>query len=355
MSALNPIVNRVVGNLVKEEWLDFFFSHVDAMRTVSRVMAKVVSISHETSDIKRFVLQPNQHWKSFQAGQFVTVKVMIDGSFRERCYSLVSEPTDGVIEIGVKRQPHGKVSNWLHDNLSIGDVIELGDVGGDFVLPTQLPSKLLLIAGGSGVTPIYSVLVEALKRQANLDVVVMYYVNTDKDLAFGNEMSALAVKHPSLKLHYAFASAGDVGRFSTQQLSALCADFTERTTYICGPQGLMGAVSKVWAEKGISQQLTQEVFGFATINTDVPANQMEITLRRSQQVMLNSKASLLESAEAAGARPVYGCRIGMCKTCSCTKVSGVVRDLVTGAIDDQPNTQIRICVSEPLSAVTLDI
>ncbi|MEN9429904.1 MAG: hypothetical protein RJA86_763 [Pseudomonadota bacterium] len=355
MSALNPIINRVVGKFVKEDWLDFAFSHVDSMLTVSRVMAKVVSISDETSDIKRFVLQPNQHWKSFQAGQFVTVKVMIDGSFRERCYSLVSAPTDSVIEIGVKRQPHGKVSNWMHDNLSVGDVIELGDVGGDFVLPATLPSKMLLIAGGSGVTPIYSILVEALKRQANLDVTVMYYANTDKDLAFGNEMVELAVKHPSLKLHYALASAGDAGRFSTQQLSAVCADYTDRTTYICGPQGLMGAVSKVWAEKGISQQLTQEVFGFATINTDVPANQMEITLRRSQQVLLNSKASLLESAEDAGARPVYGCRIGMCKTCSCTKVSGVVRDLVTGAIDDQPNTQIRICVTEPLSAVVLDI
>ena len=355
MSALNPIINRVVGKFVKEDWLDFAFSHVDSMLTVSRVMAKVVSISDETSDIKRFVLQPNQHWKSFQAGQFVTVKVMIDGSFRERCYSVVSATTDSVIEIGVKRQPQGKVSNWMHDNLSVGDVIELGDVGGDFVLPATLPSKMLLIAGGSGVTPIYSILVEALKRQANLDVTVMYYANTDKDLAFGNEMVELAVKHPSLKLHYALASAGDAGRFSTQQLSAVCADYTDRTTYICGPQGLMGAVSKVWAEKGISHQLTQEVFGFATINTDVPANQMEITLRRSQQVLLNSKASLLESAEDAGARPVYGCRIGMCKTCSCTKVSGVVRDLVTGAIDDQPNTQIRICVTEPLSAVVLDI
>ena len=124
------------------------------------------------------------------------------------------------IEIGVKRQPHGKVSNWMHDNLSVGDVIELGDVGGDFVLPATLPSKMLLIAGGSGVTPIYSILVEALKRQANLDVTVMYYANTDKDLAFGNEMVELAVKHPSLKLHYALASAGDAGRFSTQQLSA---------------------------------------------------------------------------------------------------------------------------------------
>ncbi len=355
MSALNPIISRAVGKFVKEDWLDFAFSHMDSMLTVSRVMAKVVSIADETSDIKRFVLQPNQHWTSFQAGQFVTVKVMIDGSFRERCYSLVSAPTDRIIEIAVKRQPHGKVSNWMHDNLSVGDVIELGEVGGDFVLPATMSSKMLLIAGGSGVTPIYSVLVEALTRQANLDVTVMYYANTDKDLAFGHEMVELAVKHPSLKLHYALASSGDAGRFSTQQLSAVCADYTDRTTYICGPQGLMGAVSKVWAEKGISQQLTQEVFGFARINSDVAANEMQITLRRSQQVMLNSKASLLESAEAAGARPVYGCRMGMCKTCSCTKVSGVVRDLVTGAIDDQPNTQIRICVTEPLSAVVLDI
>jgi ferredoxin len=156
-------------------------------------------------------------------------------------------------------------------------------------------------------------------------------------------------------LHYALASAGEGGRFSVGQLAAVCADYAERSTYICGPQGLMGAVSKVWADNGISQKLTKEVFGFATVTSDVPANEMPITLRRSQQVLLNSKPSLLESAEAAGARPVYGCRIGMCKTCSCTKVSGVVRDLVTGAIDDQPNTQIRICVTEPLSAVTLDI
>ncbi|MCB1660196.1 MAG: 2Fe-2S iron-sulfur cluster binding domain-containing protein, partial [Pseudomonadales bacterium] len=84
-------------------------------------------------------------------------------------------------------------------------------------------------------------------------------------------------------------------------------------------------------------------------------NEMPITLRRSQQLLLNTKATLLESAEAGGAKPAYGCRIGMCKTCSCTKVSGVVRDVITGAIDDQPNTQIRICVTEALSPVTLDI
>lgn len=354
MTALSPVIGRFIGS-VKEDWLDFMLAHIDPMLTVKRVLAKVVAITDETQDIKRFVLQPNKHWQSFQAGQYVSVRVMINGSFHERCYSLVSAPTDSVIELGIKRQPKGKVSNWMHDNLNIGDVIELGVVGGDFVLPASLPNKLLLIAGGSGVTPIYSVLVEALKRQPNVDISVVYYANTDRDLAFANDMVELATKHPSLKLHYALASSGQAGRFSHQQLADVCPDFTERQTYLCGPQGLMGAVTKVWAEQGISEKLTQEVFGLPVVDPNKPINEMPITLRRSQQLLLNTKPTLLESAEAGGAKPAYGCRIGMCKTCSCTKVSGVVRDVVTGAIDDQPNTQIRICVTEALSPVTLDI
>lgn len=355
MSVLSPIARRVVGKIAKEDWLDFMVAHVNPMLAVNRVLARVVSIDDETPDIKRFVLAPNNNWQSFNAGQFVAVRAKIDGIFHERCYSLVSAPTDNVIEIGVKRQPNGRVSNWMHDHLNVGDIIELGDVGGEFVLPAQLPSKMLLIAGGSGVTPIYSILVEALKRQAKLDVVVMYYANTEHDLAFAKEMVELAVKHPSLQLHYALAVTGDAGRFSPQQLSAVCADYTDRMTYICGPQGLMGAVSNAWAERGISAQLTQELFGPAALSSDAVGNAMPITLRRSQHVLLNTQPSILESAEAAGVRPAYGCRIGICKTCSCTKVSGVVRDKITGAIDDAPNSQIRICVSEPLSPVVLDI
>ncbi|PCJ34517.1 MAG: hypothetical protein COA99_14575 [Moraxellaceae bacterium] len=355
MSAHNPVINRFVGNLIKEDWLDFMYSHVNPMLTVSRVMARVVSIKDETSDIKRFVLQPNRHWQSFQAGQFVSVKVMIDGSYTERCYSLVRSPSSELIEIGVKRIPDGKVSNWLHDNLQVDDVIELGDVGGNFVLPAQLTNKLLLIAGGSGVTPIVSLLTEALARQPKADIVVMYYVNSDKDLAFANEMKALSVKHSSVQFNVALATDGESGFFSKAQLTQVCPDLGERMTYLCGPQGLMNAVSRVWEDLGITEKLKQEVFGFAAVNLDAANTAMPIMLRRSQQELMNTKATILESAEAAGARPVYGCRMGVCKTCSCTKISGVVRDLVTGAIDDQPNTQIRICVSEPLSEVVLDI
>lgn len=355
MSVLSPIVRSIAGKIAKEDWLDFMVAHVNPTLAVNRVLARVTAISNETPDIKRFVLAPNGNWASFDAGQFVSVRVKIDGAYLERCYSLVSEPTAHVVEIGVKRQPNGKVSNWLHDHLKVGDVIELGDVGGEFVLPAQMPGKMLLIAGGSGVTPIYSLLVEAFKRQADLDVAVMYYANTDKDLAFAKEMLALAARHPSLQIHFALASAGDAGRFSPQQLSAVIADYAERMTYLCGPQGLMGAISNAWAERGLGAQLKQELFGPVALSGEEAGNAMPITLRRSQQVLLNTKPSILESAEAAGVRPASGCRIGICKTCSCTKVSGVVRDKITGAIDDAPNTQIRICVSEPLSPVTLDI
>ena len=355
MSSLNPTVSRVIGKFVKEDWLDFVFAHVNPMLTVNRSMAKVVSVVEETPDIKRIVLRPNQHWASFKPGQFVSVKVMLDGVYVERCYSLVSKPSSALIEIAVKRQPHGKVSNWMHDALFVGDVVELGDVGGEFVLPEELPEKLLLIAGGSGVTPIYSLLVKALSQNAGMDVVVMYYANTAEDLAFAQEMRELAAEHSGLRLQFALASDGDAGFFSQEQLVATCSDFTDRSTYICGPAGLMKAATSLWKEHGAEERLTQEAFGFITADPDAPISEMPITLQRSQQEFLNSKSSLLESAEAAGARPAHGCRTGVCKTCSCTKVSGVVRDLLTGAIDDQPNTQIRICISEPLSAVTLDI
>lgn len=355
MSSMNSSVSDIVRKFAKEDWLDFMFAHVNPMLTVKRLKARVVSVSDETADIRRFVLRPNQHWSSFEPGQFVSVRVMIDGVYLERCYSLVSEPRGKEIEIAVKRQPYGKVSNWMHDNLIAGDVIELGDVGGDFTLPAQLPAKLLLIAGGSGITPIFSLLVEALSQRGATDVVVMYYVNTEQDLAFAREMKILEGRYSSFRLKVALASEGKNGSFSQQQIAAECADFHERATYLCGPKGLMDAVKSVWDDLSISDRLTQEVFGFVGVNSGVPVSEMPIVLRRSQQEMLNTKTSILESAEAAGARPVFGCRTGVCKTCSCTKVSGVVRDLITGAIDDQPNTQIRICVSEPLSPVTLDI
>lgn len=355
MTTLSPLAKKMAGTWIREDWLDFVYAHVDPVKAVRRVMARVVSIVDETPDIKRFAFRANDNFTGFQAGQYVPVKVQIDGIYHERCYSLVSDPQDAVVEIAVKRQPQGRVSNWLHDQLKVGDVVELGQADGEFVLPAQLPAKLLLIAGGSGVTPVYSLLNAVLKRNPQQDVVVVYYANREVDLAFGKDMVELAVKHSGLQLHYALFSSGDAGKFSEKQLASVCADFATRQTFICGPQGLMKAAADLWTAKGIAQQLKQELFGPVALSSDVVGNAMPITLRRSQQVLVNTKSSLLESVEATGARPAAGCRIGICKTCSCTKVSGVVRDKITGAIDDAPNTQVRICVSEPLSPVVLDI
>lgn len=347
------ITQRYVGNLLEHDWLDFAVSHVDPLWSLDRLKAQVVSIHAETPDIRRIVMRPNQHWTGFQPGQFVSVRVPVNGVYCERCYSLTSDPAEGLIEIAVKKQPGGKVSTWLHESLQVGDVLDLGAVGGEFVLPQQLDRPALMIAGGSGITPIYSLTRALLQRAPDHDVLVMYYVNRAEDLAFANALQQLTAAHPGLRLVYALADQG--GRFSEAQLQSVCPDWESRQAFLCGPQGLMDAVGAVWLQHGRSEQLLLERFGAAVQVSDASANGMPVTLRRSQLQLTHTANTLLESAEAAGARPAYGCRMGMCKQCTCTKVSGVVRDRITGAIDDNPNTAIRLCITEPLSPVELDI
>ncbi len=359
LSQLTPLARslatRLAPHVLEADWLDFAVNHVDPLWSLQRIKARVSAINTETADIKRFELVPNQNWTGHQPGQYLSVRVNIDGVLHERCYSLTSRPQSDRIEIAVKRQPHGKVSNWLHDHLQVGDVVELSAAAGDFVLPTPMPSAMLLLAGGSGITPVYSLLCDALARDPQLDVHLIYYANSAQDLAFFAPLQALAAQHAGFVLHTALMEQGQAARFGLEQLTALCPDFATRRTWICGPQGLMQGALDLWAAQGIAQQITCEWFGPCQQGSTVGSLNQPVTLRRSQQVFAHTASTLLESAEAAGARPAFGCRIGVCKQCTCTKVSGTVRDRITGAIDSNPNTAIRLCISEPLSAVELDI
>lgn len=343
--------------LVEPDWLDFAMGHVNPLWSVNRTRARVVAVRAETADIKSFVLRPNRHWQGFKAGQFVPLRVTIDGVVHERCYSPTSRPQARTVSLGVKRQPNGKVTNWLHDQLKSGDVVELGEAGGEFLLPGSPLRKLLLIAGGSGVTPILSLAREALARNATADIAILYYARTPGDFAYRGEFMALRESHPQLRVTFIAEQGGEPehqGRFSQGQLTRLCPDFRDRLTYLCGPAGLMEAVGAVWTGEGIGERLHREVFGPAPMSGASTAA-VPVRFRRAQRTVENNRPSLLETAEAAGIKPAYGCRIGICKTCTCTKVSGVVRDRITGVVDEQPNSRIRICVSEPLGPVTLDL
>jgi ferredoxin-NADP reductase len=280
----------------------------------------------------------------------------------ERQYSPTSAPGERSLAITVKHRRGGTVSGWLHEQARVGDVIELGEPAGSFVLPRSFPTRLLFVAGGSGITATYAVLRAALRARHESDATLLYYARTPADFAFAGELTALERRHPRLRVHLLAQRPSDgaapAGRFSAAHLAAFAADHAQRETFVCGPPSLTGAVARHWSELGVGARLHVE--SFAPLDDDrdheaVARSSVPVSFRRSVRTVDGDGPTLLAIAEAAGLRPASGCRMGICRTCTCTKIAGSVRDRVTGVVDDAPGSRIRLCVSEPLGPVTLDL
>ena len=122
--------------------------------------AEVVDVRRQTSDSVTLTLRPNENWQGFSTGQFVRLTVEIDGVRHTRCYSPAcsEHAAGGALELTVSTHPEGKVSRYLRDHARPGMVVGLTPADGDFVLPDARPEHLLLISGGSGITPVMSML-----------------------------------------------------------------------------------------------------------------------------------------------------------------------------------------------------
>lgn len=344
--------------LFDDYWLDSTVDLVDPLFSVTRTRARVVGLRRQ-GDAATIELAPNANWAGFVPGQFVPVRVPIRGALQERCYSPTSDPAAKTLKITVKRVPGGLVSNWLNENVTVGDIIELGTAAGSFVLPAALPEKLLLIAGGSGITAVASLLRAALTQQPEADVVLAFYAEDYPGLLLLDELRALREEHPNFRLQLCVnserMSTDDLsGWFTPEQLQGYCPDFAGRECFVCGPAGLMAAVSAHYTASGLAGRLHTEYYTPPPVQRTTETS-AEVSFRRSGITVDTTEPTLLLAAEKAGLRPKSGCRMGICNTCSCTKVQGVTRDTVTGLIDSTPHSVIRTCVSEPLSAVILDL
>jgi len=355
----SPVVTRWLG----EPTFDFYARLVSRRLTARRVIARVESIRTETASVKSFLLRPNGHFKGFCAGQHVNVTVEIDGVRHTRSYSPSNAP-DGRhrVVLTVKRHPAGLVSQWLHEHLEVGALVELGQAFGDFTASSE-PQKLLLVAGGSGITPIASLLRDACRPSRTPDVVVLVYARTYADLIFARELGALTDEYPGVRVHFALtgeAPAGGnlSGRFSGTHLDFVAPDARERQTFVCGPRTLVDGVRALWAERGLSAPLKTETFSpFVTVPDGANlAPTVRVTAARSVRSFAANKAvPLLVQAEGAGLAPAHGCRQGICYSCTCRKRSGIVQNLSTGAISSEPDEDVRLCITVPLSDVTLDL
>ncbi|WP_269532166.1 ferredoxin reductase [Chitinimonas sp. BJYL2] len=353
VNTLLPRVSVLRGWL-REDIFDYYGRLLHPQLQLQRVFARVVAKRLEGDSTVVLTLAPSRHWRGMQAGQHVPLTVEVGGIRHTRYYSPMQQ-TNGLIEIGAKRQADGLVSNWLHAQLQVGQYIELGQASGAFTLSSPTPTKLLMLAAGSGITPLLAMLRGLQAKGQASDAVLVYYARHRRELAFIDELRAL----PGLAVHVCLTGeaplAGEhAGRISADQLQALVPDAAQRHAYACGSFGFTQAVAAIAAQGGVAS-LAQESFSPPVWN-ETDAATVELTFTRSgQQVSGQTGLDLLSQAEANGLQPAFGCRMGICNTCTCHKREGAVRDLRTGQISLEPDETIRLCISAPVGPVVLDL
>jgi len=330
---------------------------------------KVRSVVDETHDSKSIVFDiPAADAAAFRykPGQFLTLRLPIAGRHVPRCYSMASAPAlDDGLRVTVKRVERGRGSNWVCEHLQAGDMLEVLPPAGVFT-PRTLDGDFLLLAGGSGITPVFSILRSALA--AGQGRITLIYANRDeRSVIFRQELNALAGAHPQrlTVIHWLDSVQGVP---SVAQLAELATPFRRGQAFICGPGPFMDAC--VAALQGIEMDAAQiHVERFASLPDEedtataaaaaqtpadaVASAEIEIAhLGQVHRITCGGHETILEVALRQGIELPYSCQAGMCASCMCQIVEGKVHLRVNDVLDkkDLAKGWILACQAVPTSA-----
>ena len=386
------------------------------------LLCRCCRIVDETPDVKTFcfVAEPTVLF-GYQPGQFVNLEVVIDHKPVRRCYSISSSPTRPYhLSVTVKRVPSppdqpelspGLVSNWLHDQLKVGDRVKLiGGAMGNFSCLPNVPSKLLLISAGSGITPMMSMVRWVQDTLTDCDITFLYSAASPEDIVFRAELETIAAQMPNLRLAITVtrpsprrAWMGLTGRISSSMLPLVAPDFLERSVYVCGSQGFMQTMhSLLESLKFPMQNYREESFGGKSSSLPAPApstselKQLDTTLikpfppeflvasngkkshsdplrsaqpasqetvsiihfvKSDRKVLADEGASILEAAEQEGIQLRHACRAGACGACKVGVRKGEVRYQTAPTaltIAEQQAGYALACVAYPVGSLEID-
>jgi ferredoxin-NADP reductase len=307
---------------------------------------RITRIIRETADTRSYVLDAPF---AYRAGQFITVRAC--GAVRS--YSMSSSPdTDGELTTTVKRVPGGLVSNWMHDNLVAGDLIEITRPAGVFCL-RDCAGPLVAFCGGSGITPIMSLAKSALAMTGR--GVRILCANRDAgSVIFASALAGLAEKYPGrfeishhLDVERGFVTADLVRGFAGGDSSG---DF-----YLCGPAPFMDLTQRALTAHGVGTgHIFTERFEPAADLPAGPEQQGTVTIVLAGQrrtVPQHSGETLLESARRAGLAPPFSCEAGNCATCMARVTEGAAKMRANNALDDDEVADgwVLTCQGEPVT------
>ena len=311
--------------------------------------ARVVRVVEEAPGVCSLWLRPNRRFGRFQPGQHALLELDINGARQGRCFSFSSAPrADGLVRLTIKRKPNGPVSAAAQA-LRPGAVVRLGRAQGAFA-PRTADQPLLMLAAGSGMTPMMSLIQAMADAGSQRDVVLLQSASTAADLLFAQELEALVARLPGLRREVHVSA--DRGRLDAAGIAATVPDWAARETLLCGPDGFMAMAEQMFAQAGLADRITSESFGRRAAPVMPGAASHAVSLSGATFEVASGQ-SLLDGAEAAGLQPRFGCRRGICRSCQCRKLAGTVLNQLTGQESGPGEELIQLCISTPRSALEL--
>ncbi|HYG94630.1 MAG TPA: ferredoxin reductase [Nocardioides sp.] len=348
-------VRRAGSKLTTPLHPDDYLRLVNPLWSSRELRGRIEKVVRETDDAATLVIRPGWGWRyDHKPGQYVGIGIQVEGKFQWRSYSVSSPPQRkrGTITITVRAMPEGKLSSHLVNGLEPGTIVRLALPEGDFVLPDPPPPRILFLVGGSGVTPVMAML-RTLDRRGSMPDVVMHYSSPTEDrMIFREELDRLEAKHDGLTLHRLQTDVD--GMLDLADLDQICPDWKERETYACGPGPMLDAITEHFEKHDLEEHLHLERFSLELGGDGGEGG--TITFQNSgKTVEADGATTVLEAGEEAGVGMPYGCRMGICHTCTLTLISGKVRDLRNGDEYGNPNEPVQTCVTAAVGDCTLDI
>ena len=329
--------------------------HFHALR-----VAQIVSETDEANSIRFDVPPELADTFRFKAGQHLTLRTEIDGEEVRRNYSLCIAPDDGELMVTVKRIGGGLFSNWVGDNLKAGDLVDVMPPHGSFTTEFDAAAKRQLVgfAGGSGITPVISLIRTMLKQEPQSRFTLLYGNRDSNSVIFLEALAQLKDRYlDRFELyHFLAEEEQDIEMFNGMLDKATCKGAIEQLVgdpgavdgwFICGPGPMMDAAESALLDRGVdksrihierftadrpSAALAAEM---AQLQSQAAGLSVSVTLDGRTRRVPFTAGNILDSARAAGLPAPFACKAGVCATCRAKVTGGKVEMAARYGLTDE--------------------
>jgi ferredoxin-NADP reductase len=336
----------------------------------SPFILQLVQMTQQTPDTKtlRFAVHGHQHLDALP-GQFLTFSFLFDGKKETRCYSICSSPArSGYVEITPKRVTNGCVSVFLNDRAFIGMTVEATGPFGQFYLDATVDKSIVLIAAGSGVTPMMAMLRYIDDLCLSTEATLLYCVRTARDIIFHHELGELQGRIKNFRYEVLLSQpdpewTGARGHINREFICSVIPELKGRVFFLCGPPPFMEAARRLLVDLGVEpERIRQETFGGTNTELKLPQGrasetQFLVEFARSGKVCPTIEGqTLLQAAAENGVEIPSACRQGQCGTCKTRLLDGHVRMTTEQGLDPESKGRsfVLTCVGYAEGNVKLD-